>query len=360
MLCSVVILNWNGEQTLRQFLPSVLKHTQLPDVEIVVADNGSTDGSLEYLRTQPVRVIALDQNYGFAGGYNRAIDQVDATYTVLLNSDVEVTPHWLETMLTYMDAHPETLAAQPKVLSWHSKQLFDKGEISAMRFEHAGAAGGMMDILGYPFCRGRMMAHVEEDHGQYDQIAPIFWATGACLLIRTQIYKDLGGLDANFFAHQEEIDLCWRILAIKNDELRIKNCVAESTPSPILCLPSSTVYHVGGGTLGYESPRKTFLNFRNNLLMLRKNLPISRLWWVMMVRFCMDYLAALQMLLTGQLPNAKAVFQARREYHKMKLQYPIAHCPMPNSEASYGKRNALKLLAKRSIVLDFYLLRKKK
>ena len=211
MLCSVVILNWNGEQTLRQFLPSVLAHTQLPDVEIVVADNGSTDGSLDYLRTQPVRVIALDQNYGFAGGYNHAIDQVDAAYTVLLNSDVEVTPHWLDTMLEYMDAHPETVAAQPKVLSWHSKQQFDKGEIPAIRFEHAGAAGGMMDILGYPYCRGRLMSHLEEDHGQYDEVAPIFWATGACLLVRTQTYKELGGLDANFFAHQEEIDLCWRI-----------------------------------------------------------------------------------------------------------------------------------------------------
>lgn len=338
MLCSVVILNWNGEQTLRQFLPSVLAHTQLPDVEIVVADNGSTDGSLEYLRTQPVRVIALDQNYGFAGGYNHAIDQLDATYTVLLNSDVEVTPHWLDTMLAYMDAHPETLAAQPKVLSWHSKQLFDKGEISAMRFEHAGAAGGMMDILGYPFCRGRMMAHVEEDHGQYDQIAPVFWATGACLLIRTQIYKDLGGLDANFFAHQEEIDLCWRIHN------------AADLPSTIVCLPQAVVYHVGGGTLGYESPRKTFLNFRNNLLMLTKNLPASRLWWVMIVRFFMDYLAALQMLLTGQTPNAKAVFQARQAYQKMKIGYRLS---------ASGKHNAIKLLAKRSIVLDYYLLRKK-
>ena len=350
MLCSVVILNWNGESTLRQFLPSVLKHTQLPDVEIVVADNGSTDGSLEYLRTQPVRVIALDQNYGFAGGYNHAIDQLDATYTVLLNSDVEVTPHWLDTMLAYMEAHPETSAAQPKVLSWHSNQLFYKGEIPAMRFEHAGAAGGMMDILGYPFCRGRMMAHVEEDHGQYDQIAPVFWATGACLLIRTQIYKDLGGLDANFFAHQEEIDLCWRIHseAIHSEAI---HRASPDLPSTIVCLPQAVVYHVGGGTLGYESPRKTFLNFRNNLLMLTKNLPASRLWWVMIVRFFMDYLAALQMLLTGQTPNAKAVFQARQAYQKMKIGSRLS---------ASGKHNAIKLLAKRSIVLDYYLFKKKK
>lgn len=338
MLCSVVILNWNGEQTLRQFLPSVLAHTQLPDVEIVVADNGSTDGSLDYLRTQPVRVIALDQNYGFAGGYNHAIDQVDAAYTVLLNSDVEVTPHWLDTMLEYMDAHPETVAAQPKVLSWHSKQQFDKGEIPAIRFEHAGAAGGMMDILGYPYCRGRLMSHLEEDHGQYDEVAPIFWATGACLLVRTQTYKELGGLDANFFAHQEEIDLCWRI--------------HHTTPhSFILSLPSSSVYHVGGGTLGYENPRKTFLNFRNNLLMLRKNLPLSYLWWIMFIRFFMDYLAALQMLLTGQVSNAKAVFQARWAYHKIKKQYPISNS---------GKQAAIKLLTRRSIVFDFYLCKKKK
>ena len=338
MLCSVVILNWNGEQTLRQFLPSVLAHTQLPDVEIVVADNGSTDGSLDYLRTQPVRVIALDQNYGFAGGYNHAIDQVDAAYTVLLNSDVEVTPHWLDTMLEYMDAHPETVAAQPKVLSWHSKQQFDKGEIPAIRFEHAGAAGGMMDILGYPYCRGRLMSHLEEDHGQYDEVAPIFWATGACLLVRTQTYKELGGLDANFFAHQEEIDLCWRI--------------HHTTPhSFILSLPFSSVSHVGGGTLGYENPRKTFLNFRNNLLMLRKNLPLSYLWWIMFIRFFMDYLAALQMLLTGQVSNAKAVFQARWAYHKIKKQYPISNS---------GKQAAIKLLTRRSIVFDFYLCKKKK
>lgn len=338
MRCSVVILNWNGEQTLRQFLPSVLQHTQVPDVEIIVADNGSTDSSLEYLRTQPVRVIALDKNYGFAGGYNRAIAQVDAQYTVLLNSDVEVTPHWLDTMLDYMDAHPETMAAQPKVLAWHSKQQYDNGEIPAIRFEHAGAAGGMMDMLGYPYCRGRLMTHVEEDHCQYDQPAPIFWATGACLLVRTQTYNDLGGLDANFFAHQEEIDLCWRIWNLPSDKLVER----------IVALPFSVIYHVGGGTLSYENPRKTFLNFRNNLLMLRKNLPMSRLWWVMVVRFFMDYVAALQMIITKQLPNAKMVLKARWAYHTMKKQYPISHSAISP------------LLAKRSIVWDFYVRKKKK
>lgn len=363
MKCSVVILNWNGEQTLRQFLPSVLQHTQLIDIEIVVADNGSTDGSLDYLRTQPVRIIQLDQNYGFAGGYNHAIDQVDAEYTVLLNSDVEVTPHWLDTMLDYMDAHPETLAAQPKVLSWHSKQQFDRGEIKAIRFEHAGAAGGMMDILGYPYCRGRMMSHIEEDHGQYDQVTPIFWATGACLLIRTRAYKKLGGLDANFFAHQEEIDLCWRLHNSSEAYYSeaSSNSQSERTTAPraysIACLPEAVVYHVGGGTLGYENPRKTFLNFRNNLLMLRKNLPASRLWWVMLIRFFMDYAAALQMLLTKQISNAKAVFQARREYHVMKQHYTTL--PNPTPHYTINKSAALPLLAHRSIVFDFYLRKKK-
>lgn len=333
--CSVVILNWNGESTLRQFLPSVLAHTHIPDVEIVVADNGSTDGSLEYINSQPVRAIKLDQNYGFAGGYNHAIEQVDAEYVVLLNSDVEVTPQWLDNMLAYMDSHPHVQALQPKVLSWHSKQAYDKGEVPAIRFEHAGAAGGMMDILGYPYCRGRMMTALEEDRGQYDSITPIFWATGACLLIRTQTYRELGGLDANFFAHQEEIDLCWRI----------HNQYASSPA--IYCYPSSVVYHVGGATLGYENPRKTFLNFRNNLLMLRKNLPTSHLWWIMIVRFFLDYVAALQMLLTHQWPNAKSVFQARIAYHKMKKNY--RPCRVKLSA----------LLARRSIIFDFYLLRRK-
>lgn len=337
MRCSVVILNWNGEQTLRQFLPSVLAHTQSENVEIVVADNGSTDGSLNFLQTQPVRLIKLEQNYGFAEGYNRAIEQVDAEYVVLLNSDVEVTPQWLDRMLDYMDAHPKVMAAQPKVLSWHSKQQYEKGKVSAIRFEHAGAAGGMMDILGYPYCKGRLMTHLEEDHGQYDEVSPIFWATGACLLIRTQVYKEIGGLDANFFAHQEEIDLCWRLL--------------NQYPFSVFSLPFSVVYHVGGATLGYENPRKTFLNFRNNLLMLRKNLPVSRLSWVMIVRFFMDYLAALQMLLTDQKENAKNVYRARCEYHKMKKQYPISHSASPFAE---------QLVVRRSIVWDFYVWRKRK
>lgn len=342
--CSVVILNWNGEQTLRQFLPSVLAHTQSENVEIVVADNGSTDGSLNFLQTQPVRVIKLEQNYGFAEGYNRAIEQVDAEYVVLLNSDVEVTPQWLDRMLDYMDAHPKVMAAQPKVLSWHSKQQYDLGKVSAMVFEHAGAAGGMMDILGYPYCRGRLMTYIEEDHGQYDEVMPVFWATGACLLIRTQVYKEIGGLDAHFFAHQEEIDMCWRMW-------RMNGGGQESSVECIVALPQAVVYHVGGATLGYENPRKTFLNFRNNLLMLRKNLPASRLWWVMVVRFFMDYLAALQMLLTGQVLNAKAVFEARLAYHRMKKHYPISHTVSLAAD---------KMLARRSIVWDFYVMRKRK
>ena len=339
MRCGVVILNWNGEAMLRQYLPSVLAYTQLPGVEIVVADNGSTDGSLAYLQTQDVRVIALDQNYGFAEGYNRAIAQVDSEYVVLLNSDVEVTPHWLDTMLEYMDAHPDVMAAQPKVLSWISKQEYEAGKRAAICFEHAGAAGGMMDILGYPYCRGRLMTHVEEDRGQYDDVKPIFWATGACLLTRTRVYKELGGLDARFFAHQEEIDLCWRM----------HNYASGEEPT-IVAIPQAVVYHLGGGTLGYENSRKTFLNFRNNLLMLYKNLPGSHRWWIMLVRLGMDYLAALQMLLTGQKENVKAVVKARLAYHKMTKEYLPTHD---------NKMRGFYLLARRSIVWDFYVRKKR-
>lgn len=331
MTCSVIILNWNGETMLRRFLPLVQAHTQAEGVEIVVADNGSTDGSLAYLRTQTVRVIELGENYGFADGYNRAIAQVDAEYVVLLNSDVEVTHGWLDTLLDYARTHEEVAALQPKVLSWHDKK----------RFEHAGAAGGMLDYLGYPYCRGRFLTHLEEDNGQYDDPMQVFWATGACMLIRRDIYMKEGGLDAEFFAHQEEIDLCWRL-----------NCRGYK----VMAVPQSVVYHVGGGTLEYESPRKTFLNFRNNLLMLYKNLPTAKWLLVMLIRMPLDYVAALQMLCSSKLLNAKEVLQARCAFWKLRTKYKSikeynlrkAKTPFPNT------------ISLRSIIFDYYLFGKRK
>ena len=230
--CSVIILNWNGEAMLRRSLPSVIQFTQIEGVEIVVADNGSNDTSLEFLRSQPVRIIELGENYGFAEGYNRAIEQVESKYVVLLNSDVEVTPNWLDTLLNYARTHEEVAAIQPKILSWQSKEDALKSGSTEILFEHAGAAGGLIDVLGYPYCRGRFMSHVEYDHGQYDDIVPIFWASGACLFINREIYQKSGGLDAHFFAHQEEIDLCWRL---------------NSQGYTIVVLPQSVIYHLGGG-----------------------------------------------------------------------------------------------------------------
>ena len=203
MKCSIIILNWNGAEMLRRYLPSVVEHTTLPDCEIVVADNGSTDNSLEVLRTvfPSVRTLVLDRNYGFAEGYNRALAETESTYTVLLNSDVEVTEGWLEPLLAFMDTHPDVAAVQPKIRSWLHRD----------RFEHAGAAGGFINALGYPYCHGRVLWHVEQDKGQYDTPAEVAWTSGACMCVRTAVYKDCGGLDAAFFAHMEEIDLCWRM-----------------------------------------------------------------------------------------------------------------------------------------------------
>ena len=292
---SVVILNWNGCEMLRSFLPSVVRYSAGDDVEVCVADNGSTDSSVSMLREEfpMVRLILLEQNNGFADGYNLALKEVEAEYVVLLNSDVEVTEHWLEPLADYMDAHPGVAACQPKILSWRDRT----------KFEYAGAAGGYMDYYGYPFCRGRVMGSVEEDRGQYDVIAPVFWATGAALFIRLADYIDAGGLDGRFFAHMEEIDLCWRL---------------RSRGRGIVCIPQSTVYHVGAATLKKESPRKTFLNFRNNLVMLYKNLPDEEFTSVMRVRVFLDYLAAFQFLLKGQFGNAKAVVHARSEYKRIR------------------------------------------
>ncbi len=327
MRCSVIILNWNGEDMLRQFLPSVVQHSSLPDCEVVVADNGSTDHSIQLLQAFPqVRAIHFDKNYGFAEGYNKAFDETDAEYTILLNSDVEVTERWLATLLDYMDAHPEVAACQPKILSYKNQT----------HFEHAGAAGGFIDRYGYPYCRGRILSHVEEDKGQYDDSIECFWATGACLCIRTNIYKECGGLDAHFFAHMEEIDLCWRL---------------QCRGYKVACVSSARVYHVGGGALDYTNPRKTYLNFRNNLLMLYKNLPENRLHKVLFVRFWFDYVAALQYLATGQWQNFRAVLKARKDYRKMRKGYVSLRTEnIKKAVIPYPS-----LIVNRSIITDYYL-----
>ena len=295
---AIVILNWNGAALMERFLPSVVRYSPEEMAEVVVADNGSTDDSLALLAEKfpSVRVVRFDRNYGFAEGYNRALQQIDTPYAVLLNSDVEVTPGWLEAPLRRLDASPEVAAVQPKLLAEQARD----------QFEYAGAAGGFMDKYGYPFCRGRIFQEIETDRGQYDAEADILWATGACLFVRTEVYRAVGGLDAKFFAHQEEIDMCWRMRARGHR---------------IVCVPASVVYHVGGGTLNAESPRKTFLNFRNNLLMLYKNLPEKELHRVMRLRFWLDYLAALKFLLEGHPANARAVREARREFHRLVPEY---------------------------------------
>lgn len=296
MKTSVVILNWNGAEMLRRFLPSVIAYSQGEGVEICVADNASSDNSCEVIEREfpEVRLIRLSENYGFAEGYNRALQQIDAEYVVLLNSDVEVTSGWLEPMTDYLDKHPQVAACQPKLLSFQEKSCF----------EYAGAAGGFIDKYGYPFCRGRIFDVIESDHGQYEDIIPVFWATGAALLIRLQVYREVGGLDGRFFAHMEEIDLCWRL---------------RSRGYGIVCLPFSRVYHVGGATLKKENPRKTLLNFRNNLIMLYKNLPENELYRVMRVRLFLDYLAAFVFLLKGDKNNSLAVLRAHKEYMSMRF-----------------------------------------
>ena len=295
---AIVILNWNGCEMLGRYLPSVLASSKQDGVVVYVADNGSTDNSVEMLRRDfpQVHLILLKENHGFADGYNLALQQVDAEYVLLLNSDVQVSRHWLEPLVSYMDAHPEVAACQPKIRSLRQPDSF----------EYAGAAGGYLDKYGYPYCRGRIMDKVEKDRGQYDSVAPIFWASGAALFIRLRDYFEAGGLDGRFFAHMEEIDLCWRLRARGRG---------------IVCLPDSIVYHLGGATLQKESPRKTFLNFRNNLLMLYKNLPEAELKPVMHIRACLDYVAALKFLVTGQLAHARAVMQARREYKAIRADF---------------------------------------
>ena len=295
---AIVILNWNGRKMLEKYLSSVLQYSQ-DEATVYVADNASTDDSSSVLRTKypEVRLIELDQNWGFAEGYNRALKQIEAQYYLLLNSDIEVTHHWLTPMIELLDAHEDIAACQPKLLS-----IFDRDS-----FEYAGASGGFIDRLGYPFCRGRLFETVEQDNGQYDDPTDVHWATGAALMIRAKDYWAVGGLDSRFFAHNEEIDLCWR--------LRIRG-------RRIVCVPDSYVYHVGGGTLPKSNPMKTFLNFRNNLTMLYKCLPEEELKPVMRWRWWLDYLAAWETLILKQnLGDFKAIYRARHAFKQWRKDF---------------------------------------
>ena len=287
MKVSIVILNWNGKHFLEKFLPSVVEHSSLPDVEIVIADNASSDNSIPFLQlTYPaLKTILLDKNYGFAEGYNKALSQLDSEYFVLLNSDVEVTAGWIEPIIAMMDADKQIAASQPK-LRW-----FDQKEY----FEYAGAAGGFIDKFGYPFCRGRIFSTLEIDKGQYDSVSDVFWATGACLFVRAEYYNQSGGLDGDFFAHMEEIDLCWRL---------------KGMGYRIVYNPHSVVYHVGGGTLPKDNPFKTYLNFRNNITLLFKNSFEGNIGKILFQRFLLDGVAALRFIAVFEFGNFWAVFKA--------------------------------------------------
>lgn len=329
---SIIILNYNGRHFLEKYIPVLSSAVSAEMAEIIVADNASTDTSIEYLKKAfpSVRIFDFDKNYGFAEGYNIAIGRVKTEYVLILNSDVEVTPGFLEPMVEYMDANPRVAACQPKIM-----QMSDRS-----RFEIAGAAGGLIDALGYPFCRGRIMGYTEEDKGQYDNICNIFWASGACMMVRRDDFIDYGGFDSEFFAHQEEIDLCFRF----NARGRL-----------VAAVPQSVVYHVGGGTLSYNNPRKTYLNFRNNLLMLYKNLKPQHLLPIAIVRWFLDYLAAFVFLAKGDFSNAKAVVKARWDFYRMKPAFKEKRAR--NLEISIAKR--IPSAYKGSIVFEYYLLHKR-
>ncbi|HZK03173.1 MAG TPA: glycosyltransferase family 2 protein [Bacteroidaceae bacterium] len=295
---AIVILNWNGGAMLEKFLPTLIKFSNYPGTEIIVTDNNSDDnsGTIMGEKFSDIPFIRLDKNYGFAEGYNIALSSVDAEYYILLNSDVEVTENWLSPLVEYLDSNPDIAACQPKLLSYKEPDLF----------EYAGASGGYMDKWGYLYCRGRIMNSIEQDKGQYDDIVPVFWATGAALMIRSKDYWNVGGLDAKFFAHMEEIDLCWRLRRIGRE---------------IVCIPASKVFHVGAATLKRENPLKTYLNFRNNLLTLYKNLSANDLKRVMIIRIFLDMLAALMFLLQGKFRDFSAVIRARIHFAKMRSEY---------------------------------------
>ena len=309
MKSAVVILNWNGKGFLQKYLPVLLEYTPPEYGEVIVADNGSTDGSVEFLKKEypDTRLIAFDKNYGFTGGYNRAFKEIDAEYYILINSDIRVTDGWIEHLIDFMDSHPDAGICMPKILS----------EAEPRKFEYAGACGGFIDRYGYPFCRGRILSEIEEDNGQYDTPMEIFWASGACMAVRSSIYKQLYGLDELFFAHMEEIDFCWR---------------AKLMGYHVWSVPQSMVYHVGGGALPNDSPFKLYLNYRNNLLMLYKNLPyrkgkgrhLLRRKSLLFTRMLLDGASAAVYLLQGKTESFKAVVKAHKDYRKLRKKSRIS------------------------------------
>ena len=328
---AVIILNWNGAKLLRRYLPTVLAGTNADIADVIVADNGSSDDTLTVLKQEfpQVKTIVFDKNYGFAGGYNKAIEQAAGyRYTVLLNSDVRTPSGWLEPLYDYLEANPNVGAVQPKL-------LHDRDDDKVM-FEYAGAAGGFIDRHGYPYCRGRVFEAVEDDHGQYDgKDIDIFWATGACLMVRSELYRTVGGLDEDFFAHMEEIDLCWRI-HLSGHAVRI--------------VTASKVFHLGGGSLPQGNPRKTYLNFRNSLFLLYKNLPVSDGKRLLIIRRLYDTLAFFMALAKLHWGDAKAIIKAHRDYRRLKSRYTCQ-----------PQENLLKTFpgAQRNIVIDYYLRGKK-
>ena len=327
---AVVILNWNGQKLLEQYLPSVTEHSGA--AEIIVADNASTDQSIAFLKEKypSLKVIQNKQNFGFAGGYNEALKSVESKYFILLNSDVEVTENWIDPLISVMESDASIGAVQPKILSWQEKE----------KFEYAGAAGGFIDRWGYPFCRGRIFNELENDNHQYDETTEVFWATGACMVIRSDVFNKVNGFDEDFFAHMEEIDLCWRI---------------KNAGYKIYCQPASKVYHLGGGTLNKYSPRKTYLNFRNNLMMMIKNLPQKKIKRTLLIRFILDGLAAIKFLFARNgLGHFKSVFDAHMYiYNNFKK--------LRNKRKNTFKTDSLPTaLYNKSIVFDHFISHKNK
>ena len=324
---AVVILNFNGRSFLQRFLPSVIQYSK--EAEIVVADNASTDDSVEFLKSHfpELRLLINNKNSGFAGGYNWALSQLDSKYFVLLNSDIQVTENWLTPLLKLMESDKSIAVCQPKILSYNQKQLF----------EYAGASGGFIDKLGYPFCRGRVFEDLEKDDGQYDDAREVFWATGACMFVRADVYHALDGLDDDFFAHMEEIDFCWRA---KNEGFKI------------YVQPASIIYHVGGGTLPRNSSQKTYLNFRNNFALLYKNLPQNRLWKVLIVRLFLDGLAGLKFLLEGHGKDMLAVVRAHFYFYTHLNKLNIKRHQLTQQETS--------MIYQKSLVVEHFIRGSKK